>query len=101
MHYLVSTNNCHFNIYFYLLHLCVWSRLEPTEVRRGCPGPLELGFTVDCQPHDVCAGNQTQTLYRNHMQGTGEMAQWLGPLAALPEILGSIPSNHMVTDRSL
>jgi hypothetical protein len=48
-------------------------------------GPLELGFTVDCQPHDVCAGNQTQTLYRNHMQGTGEMAQWLGTLAALPE----------------
>jgi hypothetical protein len=26
----------------------------------------------------------------------GEMAQWLGALTVLPEILSSIPSNHMV-----
>jgi hypothetical protein len=26
----------------------------------------------------------------------GEMAQWLGALMALPEVLSSIPSNHMI-----
>ena len=30
------------------------------------------------------------------IRGTGEMAQWLGALTALPEVLSSIPSNHMV-----
>jgi hypothetical protein len=28
--------------------------------------------------------------------GTGEMTQWLRALTALPEVLSSIPSNHMV-----
>ena len=28
--------------------------------------------------------------------GAGEMAQWLRVLTALPEVLSSIPSNHMV-----
>jgi hypothetical protein len=28
--------------------------------------------------------------------GTGEIAQWLRALTALPEVLSSIPSNHMV-----
>jgi hypothetical protein len=28
--------------------------------------------------------------------GVGEMAQWLRALTALPEVLSSIPSNHMV-----
>jgi hypothetical protein len=27
--------------------------------------------------------------------GTGEIAQWLRALTALPEVLSSIPSNHM------
>jgi len=27
---------------------------------------------------------------------TGEMAQWFRALTALPEVLSSIPSNHMV-----
>jgi len=30
------------------------------------------------------------------MPGAGEMAQWLKALAALPEVLSSILSNHMV-----
>ena len=29
-------------------------------------------------------------------EGTGEMSQWLGALAAFPEVLSSNPSNHMV-----
>jgi hypothetical protein len=32
---------------------------------------------------------------------TGEMAQWLRALPALPEVLRSIPSNHMVTHSHL
>jgi hypothetical protein len=28
--------------------------------------------------------------------GAGELAQWVRALAALPEVLSSIPSNHMV-----
>jgi hypothetical protein len=30
------------------------------------------------------------------LKWAGEMAQQLGALTALPEILGSIPNNHMV-----
>jgi hypothetical protein len=33
--------------------------------------------------------------------GTGEMAQWLRALTALPEVLSSTPSNHMVTHNHL
>jgi hypothetical protein len=33
--------------------------------------------------------------------GAGEMAQWLRALTALPEVLGSIPSNHMVAHNHL
>ena len=31
----------------------------------------------------------------------GEMAQWLGALPALPELLSSIPGNHMVAHNHL
>jgi hypothetical protein len=33
--------------------------------------------------------------------GTGEMAQWLRALTALPEVLNSIPSNCIVTHNHL
>jgi hypothetical protein len=33
--------------------------------------------------------------------GTGEMAQWLRALNALPEVLSSIPNNHMVAHNHL
>jgi hypothetical protein len=33
--------------------------------------------------------------------GVGEMAQWLKALTALPEVLSSIPSTHMVTHNYL
>ena len=38
---------------------------------------------------------------KNLQRGAGEMAQWLRALAALPEVLGSIPSNHMVARNHL
>jgi hypothetical protein len=34
---------------------------------------------------------------KNQQNWAGEMAQWLRALMALPEVLSSIPSNHMVT----
>jgi hypothetical protein len=33
--------------------------------------------------------------------GAGEMAQWLRAQTALPEVLSSIPSNHMVAHNHL
>jgi hypothetical protein len=38
---------------------------------------------------------------RKHKNRAGEMAQWLRALAALPEALSSIPSNHIVADNHL
>jgi hypothetical protein len=33
--------------------------------------------------------------------GVGEMSRWLRALTALPEVLSSIPSNHMVAHNNL
>ena len=33
--------------------------------------------------------------------GVGKITQWLRALTALPEVLGSIPSNHMVAHNHL
>jgi hypothetical protein len=38
---------------------------------------------------------------KSTMSGAGEMAQWLRALAALPEVLSSIPRNHMVAHNHL
>jgi hypothetical protein len=40
-------------------------------------------------------------IYENRNMGSGEMAQWLRALTALPEVLSSIPSNHMVAHNHL
>jgi hypothetical protein len=37
----------------------------------------------------------------NWYEWAGEMAQWRRALTALPEILSSIPSNHMVAHNHL
>jgi hypothetical protein len=37
----------------------------------------------------------------NSISRAGEMAQWLRALTALPEVLSSIPSNHMVAHNHL
>ena len=38
-----------------------------------------------------------RTRHKDMFYGAGEMAQRLRELAALPEVLSSIPNNHMVT----
>jgi hypothetical protein len=40
-------------------------------------------------------------IYKKSIEGTGEMVQRLRALTALPEILSSIPSNHMVAHNHL
>jgi hypothetical protein len=42
-----------------------------------------------------------QLKVKNINLGTGEMAQQLRALTALPEVLSSIPSNHMVAHNHL
>jgi hypothetical protein len=42
--------------------------------------------------------NKTKTVFP---WGPGEMAQWLRELTALPEVLSSISSNHMVAHNHL
>ncbi|KAM7335327.1 hypothetical protein ACRRTK_005804 [Alexandromys fortis] len=49
-------------------------------------------------PRLCCAGDGTQGFVPDR---AGEMAQWLRALAALPEVLSSIPSNHMVAHNHL
>jgi hypothetical protein len=44
--------------------------------------------------------NKTKQTKTNYF-GTGEMAQWLRALTTLPEVLSSIPSNHMVAHNYL
>jgi hypothetical protein len=44
---------------------------------------------------------EERKLIKNISLGTGEMAQRLRTLTALPEVLNSIPSNHMVAQNHL
>jgi len=39
--------------------------------------------------------------YNKFLYRAGEMAQWLRALTALPEVLSSNPSNHMVAHNHL
>jgi hypothetical protein len=50
---------------------------------------LHCGIQPDFSDAMIKHGNQKQ------LGGTGEMAQWLGALTVLPEVLSSILSNCM------
>jgi hypothetical protein len=39
--------------------------------------------------------------FENSTPGAGEMAQWIREPSALPEVLSSIPSNHLVAHNHL
>jgi hypothetical protein len=54
-------------------------------------------FFFPLQPHI----NKGFNLLKKKLLGAGEMAQWLRALTALPEVLSSIPSNHMVAHNHL
>jgi len=42
-----------------------------------------------------------KNITENNFMGAGEIAQWLRALTALPEVMSSIPSNHMVAHNHL
>jgi hypothetical protein len=44
---------------------------------------------------------QLRSTFKNRFSGAGEMAQQLRALTALPKVLNSIPSNHMLTHNHL
>jgi hypothetical protein len=46
-------------------------------------------------PHKIKFKNE------NKQAGAGEMVQWVRTLTALPKVLSSNPSNHMVTHNQL
>jgi hypothetical protein len=45
--------------------------------------------------------NMSSTAFKIWTSGAGEMAQWLRALIALPEVLSSIPRNHVVAHNHL
>jgi hypothetical protein len=53
---------------------------------------------------DNCSSQTPNTKLHSRKKkggGAGEMAQWLRALTVLPEVLSSIPSNHMVAHNHL
>ena len=61
------------------------------------PGP----FLLSLEPYKddregIQKGRLSQVCLKTVQFGAGEMAQWLRALTALPEVLSSNPSNHMV-----
>jgi hypothetical protein len=67
------------------------------------PFPLCLNcytvYTAVCFPLMLAFYEETfaVTPLEEFILGSGEMAQWLRALAALPEGMSSVPINHMVT----
>jgi hypothetical protein len=62
---------------------------EEQLLNHSCPSPTAIGLVA---------------MKRTHMKalkGAGEMAQWLRALTALPKVLSSNPSNHMVAHNRL
>jgi hypothetical protein len=59
---------------------------------------IPLGFLVES---DMPILQFIQKCKRTRIAGAGEMAQQLRALTALPEVLSSIPSSHMVTHNHL
>jgi hypothetical protein len=59
--------------------------------------PPGAGVTISCKPLCECWGLKPGLLEnKKYSWGAGEMAQWLRALTALPKVLSSNASNHMV-----
>jgi len=70
-------------------------RLEPFAHQSSGQGQHCFGHSA------VQRSWKQQTTRTTKSIGVGEMAQWLRALTALPEVLSSIPSNHMVAHNHL
>ena len=88
------------------MHVALWLRCHFSQCNDKLPdkgtlrkdGLLAHSQGVICYEEDLLAGH---ILCAVKKQGPGEMTQQLGALAALPEVLSSVLSNHMVTDNHL
>jgi hypothetical protein len=67
----------------------------------SCPAASpRLVASLGAVKHNHKSGAQVTTI-RSYSHQAGEMAQWLRALTALPEVLSSIPSIHMVAHSHL
>ena len=73
------------------------SRLVVTATHEAEP----KGSEIHCQPGKLSKALTQNKKYKWGVGGTGEMAQWLRALTALPEILSSNSSNLMVAHSHL
>ena len=75
------------NRFLLLLNIVAHSGIQETE-RKGSQIQADLGYV-------------RKILSQKCKLGAGEMAQGLRALAALPEVLSSVPTNHMVAHNHL
>ena len=72
---------------------CVWVQGQP-----GLESEFQDSQSYTKKP---CLWKKQKERKEITLLGAGEMAQWLRALTALPEVLSSIPSNHMVAHNHL
>jgi len=68
--------------------------------RSGAHLPIQLSRGIGRRSREA-EFEARQALQKKKKLGAGEMAQWLRALSALPEVMSSIPSNHMVAHNHL
>ena len=88
-----------------------WSVFDAQHSLRCCRGQSCLTSTEQlCKCHilqlfkvveEYLSIQNTISMYLKSLIRASEMAQWLGALAALPEVLSSIPSTHIATHSCL
>ena len=94
-----------------------WCPKEPQHhtvvIRHRKTAQERLCFRLEIAPLSKAAKGRLSACYQNWLLSNtaldfgknlyiaGETAQWLRALAALPEVLSSIPSNHMVAHSNL
>jgi hypothetical protein len=62
---------------------------------------LPMYLSIILQKLEIQYTSKIIKLYMKNKLRTGEMAQWLKALTVLPEVLSSIPSNHMAAHNHL
>ena len=85
--------------------LILWPKSWEDRATNSCKLPSDLMLGQMHTPLYVCSfppfPNTNCVMINKAGTGDGEMAQWLKALTALPEVLSSISSNHMVAHNDL
>jgi hypothetical protein len=79
-----------------VLEHTLWTRWALNSQRSACLYLLSAGIKDMC-----CLHLGYFVILKRHAAGAVKMAQRLRALTALPEVLSSIPSNHMVAHNHL